>query len=417
VSTPSLWRDADFRQVWIAQTVSMLGSQVSALALPLVAINTLAATPVQMGFLTALGALPALLLGPFIGIWADRRRRRPILLITDFARGLVLLMIPLAAMLGLLRIELLYIVALTGGALGLCFDVAYRAYLPALVGRARLLEANSKLEMSRSAAEIAGPGLAGGLIQWLTAPLAITLDAFSFWVAALFLTRIQSAEASPSSTAAHEPFGQALLSGFVLILRHPMLRALAGCLGTLGFFNAMLEAVGLLYLTRQLALSPGMLGLIFAAANVGFLVGAFLPERLAQRWGSGRAMMAGIAILGSGDLVYAFMGGPTLAVVGMLAIAQFGFGLGYTIFNVVHVSLRQALTPDTMQGRMHATMVCLIQGTAPLGALAGGWMGEWVGLRETLLVASIGELLAMLWIWFSPLPVNAEAELKESTFA
>ena len=178
----------------------MLGSQVSSLALPLVAIHTLAATPVQMGFLTAVGALPALLLGPLIGIWADRHRRRPLLLITDFARGLLLLTIPLFAMLGLLRIELLYIVALCGGTLGLAFDVAYRAYLPALVGRARLLEANSKLEMSRSAAEIAGPGLAGGLIQWLTASIAITLDAFSFWLAALFLMRIQSAEPSPLST-------------------------------------------------------------------------------------------------------------------------------------------------------------------------------------------------------------------------
>lgn len=413
MSAPSLWRDADFRQVWIAQTVSLLGSQVSALALPLVAINTLAATPVQMGLLTAFGALPALLVGPLIGIWADRRRRRPMLLITDFARGLLLLAIPVAAMLGLLRIELLYIVTLIGGALGLCFDIAYRAYLPALVGRGRLLEANSKLELSRSAAEIAGPGLAGALIQWLTAPIAITLDALSFWVAALFLTRIQSVELSPSSSAAHEPFVQALLSGFALIVHNPMLRALAGCLGTLGLFNGMLEAVALLYLTRQLALSPGMLGLIFAAANVGFLVGAFLPERLARRLGSGRAMIAGIAILGCGDLVYALMAGPTIAVVVMLAVAQFGFGLGYTIFNVVHVSLRQALTPDAMQGRMHASMVCLIRGIAPLGALAGGLMGEWVGLRETLLVASVGELLAILWIWASPLWVSAGAELRE----
>jgi MFS family permease len=410
MSKPNLWRNSDFRYLWIAQTISLVGSQISALALPLVAINTLAATPVQMGLLTALGSLPALLLGPFIGIWADRRHRRPMLIISDLARGLLLLTIPLAVMTGALRIELLYTIALVGGTLALWFDVAYRAYLPVLVGRIHLLEANSRLEMSRSAAEIGGPGLAGGLIQWLTAPIAILFDAFSFWMAAFLFARITTPEAPPTPESAHEPIGKALAAGFALILHHPLLRSLAGCLATIGLFNAMLEAVALLYLTRQLALAPGMLGLIFAAGNVGFLAGAFLPERLAKLWGSGRALAAGLAIFAASDLIYALMTGPTLVVVALLIIAQFGFGLGFTIFNVIHVSLRQTHTPDALQGRMHATMVCIMQGIAPLGALAGGLLGEWVGLRPTLIVAALGELSALFWLWTAPFPAQVEAE-------
>jgi MFS family permease len=408
MSAISLWRDADFRRLWLAQSISLLGSQISFLALPLVAINTLAATPVQMGLLTALGSLPVLLLGPFIGIWADRQRRRPMLILSDLARGLLLLTIPVAALMGILRIEILYTVALLGGALSLWFDVAYRAYLPALVGRTRLLEANSKLEMSRSAAEIGGPGIAGALIQWLSAPIAILLDALSFWVAALFITAIHTPEAAPTPEEKGESFGKALAAGFALILRQPLLRALAGCLATIGLFNGMLEAVALLYLTRQLDFTPGMLGVIFAAGNVGFLIGALLPERIAQRWGNRRALMVGLATFAIGDLIFALMAGPRLLVVVMLVIAQFGFGLGYTIFNVIHVTLRQSLTPDEMQGRMHATMICVVQGIAPLGALAGGLLGEWVGLQPTLIVASLGELSALLWIWLSPLPLHAE---------
>jgi MFS family permease len=410
MSAASLWRDADFRRLWLAQTISLLGSQVSFLALPLVAINTLAATPVQMGLLTALGALPVLLLGPFIGIWADRHRRRSMLISSDLARGLLLLTIPLAALSGNLRIELLYLVTLLGGTLALWFDVAYRAYLPALVGRTRLLDANSKLEMSRSAAEIGGPGVAGGLIQWLTGPIAIFLDAVSFWLAAILIVRIRTPEAPPTAEKEDEAIGGALAAGVTLILRHPLLRALAGCLATIGLFNAMLEAVALLFLTRQLGLTPGMLGVIFEAGNVGFLVGALLPERLTHSLGSGRALMVGLALFGMGDLIFALMAGPTFIVVTLLVIAQFGFGLGYTIFNVIHVSLRQTLTPDDMQGRVHATMILVLQGCAPLGALLGGLLGEWVGLRPTLILASLGELSALLWLWASPLPVQGEVE-------
>ena len=257
-----LWRHADFVKLWTGQTISLFGSQITFLALPLTAVLVLEASPAQMGFLTAAGAIPSLLVGLFVGVWVDRYRRRPILIAADLGRAALLFAIPVAAILGMLRIEHLYVVAFLVGTLELFFDVAHRSFLPSLVKREQLVEGNSKLEMSRSIAMILGPGVAGGLVQLVTAPIAIAVDAISFLISALFLGWIRAPEPAPKPSDQRENIWRELGEGLRLVSGNRLLRAIAGCMGIVGLFNSVLEAVFVLYVTRELGIEPGLLGLV-----------------------------------------------------------------------------------------------------------------------------------------------------------
>ncbi|MEM7348477.1 MAG: MFS transporter [Chloroflexota bacterium] len=397
----SLWRHADFMRLWAGQTTSLLGSQITLLALPLVAVLFLDATPIQMGILTAVGSLPSLLIGLFVGVWVDRRRRRPILIMADLGRAILLLIIPITAWFSVLRIEHLYILAFLIGILTLFFDVAYRSLLPALINTDRLVEGNSKLELSQSAAEVIGPGVAGGLVQLVTAPFAIIVDAFSFLLSGLFLSLIKKPETPPEASS-QKSLWQEAREGLQIVFGTPILRAIAGSLGTLSLFNSMLETVFVLYITRDLALTPGLIGLIFSSGGIGFLIGALLPEWNIRRFGLGTTMIGAILITGFSDLLIALAGGSTLSIVIILIVAQFLFGLGLTNYNVGQVSLRQAITPEPLQGRMNAMMRLISWGIIPLGALLGGVLGETIGLRATIGIAALGEISAILWLLLSP---------------
>jgi MFS family permease len=403
--TTTLWKNADFMKLWVAQTISQIGSQVSFLALPLVAVLALEATPFEMGLLTATGAIPTLLAGLHAGALVDRRRRRPILIGGDLGRAALLALIPLAWTLDLLSMGLLYAVALAGGLMGLFFDLAYQAFLPTVVPRERLVDGNAKLELSRTAAEIGGPGLAGGLIQLLTAPTAILVDACSYLGSALMIAWIRVTEPPPIRTDRPRRLLVEIREGVALVAGDERLRALVGGGALIGFFNAALEAVFVLYVARQLGVGPALLGAIFAVGSVGFLIGAFLPVRVARRVGLGPATAGGVALAGASDLLVplAGAGGSLLAMVGLLTAAQFFFGIGVTVFNVNQSSLRQAIVPGHLIGRATATGRVLTTALVPLGALLGGLLGELVGLRSTLVMAAVGELLAALWLWHSPL--------------
>jgi len=397
-----LWRHADFRRLWIAHTIAQFGTQITFLAMPLTAILLLDATAAEMGLLMAAMTLPALLIGLFVGVWVDRLQRRALLIASDVGRAALLVAVPLLAWFDLLRIEHLYVLAFLFGSLTLVFDVAYRSYLPSLIQRSQLVDGNSKLELSRSAAEIGGPGIAGGLIQIASAPFAILVHAVSLLVSAFFLGAIQA----PESTPEREPDRRVLRDireGLVFVFGNGVLRALAGCAASVGFFNAILEVVLLLYIAQELGLSPGVIGLVFAAGNIGFLVGALMPERLMKWIGLGPALGAGLLVTGMGDLLIPLAGGPYLLTLAVLATAQFMFGAGFVVFKVNEVSLRQALTPDRLQGRMNATMSLMLNGIVPAGALAGGLLGTTVGLRTTLVIAAIGEIVAILWLVLSPI--------------
>jgi MFS family permease len=398
-----LWRYADFMKLWAGQTISLVGSGITFLALPLTAVLVLEATPTQMGILTAMGALPSLLVGLLAGAWVDRRRRRPILIATDVGRAILLLFIPLAAILGTLRIEHLYMIVFLVSTLGLFFNVAYRSFLPSLVDRKQLVEGNSKLEISRSAAEIIGPGLAGGLVQLVTAPIAIIVDALSFLASGLLLGLIRTPEPPPKPSEPQQNIWHEVIEGLRLVINDQYLRAIAGCIGTISLFNTVLETVFILYLTHKLRIGSGLLGLIFASGGVGFLIGALLPGKVARCFGLGPAIIGGILLAVLSDLLTPLAGGPIIVVIAILTTSQFLFGLGLTIYNVGQVSLRQAVTPDHLQGRMNATMHVVTMCLVPVGGLLGGALGEIIGLRPTLFVAVTGEILAVAWLLFSPL--------------
>ncbi|HEY43555.1 MAG TPA: MFS transporter [Anaerolineae bacterium] len=404
-----LWRDVNFTKLWTGQAISLFGSQITFLALPLTAVLVLDATPSQMGILMAVEALPTLLMGLFVGVWVDHYRRRPILIMADLGRAVLLSVIPVVAILGLLRIEHLYIVCFLVSVLALFFGVAHRSFLPSLVEREQLVEANSKLELSNSVAEIVGPGVAGGLVQVVTAPIAIAVDAISFLVSALLLGLIRVSEPVPKP-AKQQNIWKEIGEGLELVLRDRLLRPIAGCLSTLYFFNSVLEAVFILYVSQEVGIGAGLLGLIFAVGSVGFLVGALLPGWIVRRFGWGPGIMMGLLLVGLSDLLVPLVSGSVVVAVAVVVLmtAQFFFGLGLVIFNAGQVSLRQAMTPDELQGRMNATMSFIAGAVVPLGGLLGGALGETIGLRPTLLLAALGEILSVLWLLLSPMRSQRE---------
>jgi MFS family permease len=404
-----LWRQPDFLKLWAGHTISLLGSQVTLVALPLVAIVTLQASPLQVGLLAAVGSLPTLLFGLAAGVWADRLRRRPLMIAADLGRALALLAVPAGALTGRLSIEWLYAVAFLTGALGLVGGVAAAAFLPTLVGRERLVDAGGKLSLSAAAAEVAGPGLAGGLTQLLTAPVAIAVDAASFLASAACLGAIRVAEPTPEPPPEGRRFWPEARAGLLVVLGHPLLRPLVGSTGWVTFWSHVLEAVSLLYLTRELGLSPAVVGVVFAVSNVGFLVGAAGAARVVARLGVGMTLVIALVATGLADLatplvgVTPLVGAAPLAAAAILTAAQFAFGLAVVIFTITSGGLRQACTPDPLRGRMAATTRVLVAGMTPLGSLMGGALGELIGLPATLVLAAVGELLAAAWLLASPL--------------
>ncbi|HLT20067.1 MAG TPA: MFS transporter [Thermomicrobiales bacterium] len=393
----SLWQHRDFLKLWGAQSVTQVGTQISLLAIPLVAAITLDASAGQMGLLAAAGTSPFLFFGLIAGVVTDRMRRRPILVWTDLGRAALMTLVPLAWWLDALTFTLLISVAFAVGVLNVFFEVSYQSYLPSVVRRDQLVEGNSKLETSRAGAQIAGPGLAGGLIQVVGAPVALVLDAVSFLISGILLGLIRAPEPPVAQSESRNSIVAEMREGVTYILRSPLLRPIAGCTGTANFFGGMSVAVIVLFATRELGLYAGWLGAIFAGGSVGFLVGALLAGRAAARLGVGQAIVLGIAISGIGGLVLPLAGGAPLASAAILMAGIAITGVGGAIYNITQVSLRQTITPDRMLGRLNATMRFLVWGTLPLGNLAGGFTGGLIGLRGTLVLAGCGSLLATLW--------------------
>ena len=402
-----LWRNADFLRLWAGQSASLFGSQITTLALPILAALTLGATPAQMSLLVAAATLPDLLIGLIAGVWVDRLRRRPLLIAADLGRAALLLLIPLAAAVGLLRLWMLVPLAFAIGLLTTIFRIAYSSFLPALVSREELVEANGRLETSSAVAGVAGPGLAGLLIQALTAPFAVLADAASFLLSAALLARIGAAEQPPPG--ARPGLRHEIGEGLCAVAASPVLRALAGSTGTFNFFDSFLTAVYVLYLTRTLGLGPAAVGGVFAIGGLGGVLGALAAAAIARRLGLGRALLAAMLLAGVGELGIALAGGPPLVALGLVGLAEAVVQGAAAVFGINGVSLRQAATPDRLLGRVNATLRTLGTGLVPLGALLGGAVAERFGLRAAVATAGVGVLLATLWIVGSPVPALRDA--------
>ncbi len=398
----SLLHHGDFLKLWTADTISQLGTQVTALALPLTAILVLKANAFQVGILTAVEFLPFILVGLPAGVWVDRLPRRPILIVGDLGRAAVLGSIPIAYRLHVLHIGQLYVVAFLTGIFTVFFDVAYQSYLPSLVERDQLVDGNAKLEISRSGAQLAGPGLAGALVQLLKAPVAILADSLSYLWSAAWVFTIRRAEppVEQHEDGARPTMRSQIAEGLRYVWHHRFLRPIAFCTASSNLFSSMAFAILILFAVRTLGMSPGLIGLVFALGNLGFLFGAIVSRRIADRLGGGAPIVGAAVVFGVAGFLVPLASRSTAIPLLTASIALFGFG--GVVYNINQVSLRQAITPLRMQGRMNATMRFMVWGTMPIGAFVGGALGKAIGLRPTLWIAAVGGLVCFLFPAASP---------------
>jgi MFS family permease len=398
-----LWRNADFVRLWTSLTITHFGGQITFLALPLTAALLLDATPFEMGVLTALESIPFALFGLLVGVLVDRAPKLPIIVWSDVGRALALLVVPVCAWLGWLSMGVLYVVGFLIGTGAVMGWPAYQVFMTERVGRERLAEANAKIGISDSAAQLVGPGLAGLLISWLTAPFALVLDALSFLLSAWILRGIP-----PGASDAPKLRGQSIVSeireGLAEIWRNTTLRALAWSIAVWQIFRHAYFAIVVLFAARELGFSAGRVGALWMLAGLGSLAAAGAVEPLNRRLGFGPTMLLGLA--GTG-VAWVVIGGAA----GGLTAASIVFGLGLAaldfsamVFFINYLTLRQAAAPEAMRGRVIATMICLTVAAGPLGGLAGGWIGQHLGLRAALFFAGTGAMALVLAVaWASPL--------------
>ena len=405
-----LWRDGEFLKLWAGQGISEIGSQVSLLALPTVAILVLGATPFQVGLLAACENLAFPLLGLIAGVYVDRLRRRPIMIACDIGRLLALASVPIAFALNVLSMPQLYAVALITGVGTVFFDVAYQSYLPALIPRADLIEGNTKLQVTSSVAQMAGPALGGFLIQLLGPARAVAADAASFVVSVASLIWIRRAEPSPApaSESGRRGFFAEMWEGIQVVFGNSTIWKIAGSTSTSNLGSNLFFAVFLIFVYRTLHLNPGTVGVIFAAGAIGGLLGALTAAWIPRRIGLGPTLFVTI-----------FLGGLSLVLV---PLAQYGFAVPLLfasmflgsfvnpVYNINQVSLRQAITPDRVQGRMNATVRTIIWGTNPIGAFIGGIIGSAYGIIPALYVGIAVSLFAGFWILLGPIRLKVQPE-------
>lgn len=392
----SVWRQRNFQVLWSAHTVSEFGTRITFFVIPVLALTTLSASTGQLGLVSAMESLPFLLVGLPAGALLDRWDRRRVMVVADVGRAAAIVVLPVGHLMGVLSVPLLCAV---GFAIGLCtvfFDIADQAFLPTVVAREQTPDGNSRLEFSRSAAELAGPSVGGLLLQVVTAPLVLVVNAVSYLVSALllYLIRIPRAQAQPD--AARPTMRSQIAEGLRFVFRHRTLRSLALATGisNLVGLGGALGAVLTAYALRDLGLSPGELGLALSVGNCGALLGAALSSRLIRLVGLGPVLIAAKSMSGIAVLVLA-TAAPARAVPTLCA-ATGVMACGITVYNISQVSLRQAITPTGLQGRMNASVRFAIWGTRPVGALAGGYLGSVLGTRLTLWTIAVIGLLSCL---------------------
>jgi MFS family permease len=391
----------DFRLLWGGETVSELGSQVSLLAIPLLAVRTLHATTFEVALLTAASTAAFLIVGLPAGVWVDRIRRRWVMMAADIGRLLALGSIPVAYAFGVLTLGQLIAVTLLTGILTVFFDVGYQSYLPSLVGREHLVEGNAKLTGTAEAATVAGPSVAGFLVEAVGAAYAIALDAVSFLVSALAVAGIRNREPKPKvPEGGHRSVVHDMGEGLRFVFGNVLLRAIAATTATCNLFNGIATAVEVVFLVRTIHASSLVIGLMFSLGGLGGVLGALAAGPIARRFGGARATIIGLSF--EVGVVLVPLSQPGLRVL-LFGFGMMASGFAAVVYNVNQVSFRQHLCPDRLLGRMNATMRFVVWGVLPIGALIGGVLGTALGLRTTLWIASIGEILAIGWLLASPM--------------
>ena len=400
---PPLRRQPEFLKLWSAQTISQVGDQISYLALPLVAVLTLDASAAQMGLLTAAELMPALFFSLIAGAWIERsQRRRHVMIAADLARAGLLASVPLAAAFDLLTFPQLYAVGFAAGTFAVLFDVSWSTLFIAVVPRRDVVEANSKLNLSRAVSFVTGPSLAGFLVQLLTGPVTLLLDAFSFLGSALFLGRIRAEE--PPVQRDGNGVLRSIWEGFRFVLGDEVIRPELLCAATINLFNYVFHAIFVLYATKELGVSPGTLGIALGVGAVGGILGALVAPRLERAVGLGRSVVIGSVLFPAPLILIPIASGSELQLGLMLGAAEFFSAVGVMIFDVTAASMHFMRTPDRVRVRMSATFKFVNYGIRPIGALLGGALGTAIGLQTTLWIGVLGALAGVIWLLFSPIP-------------
>jgi predicted MFS family arabinose efflux permease len=398
-----LLRQPEFLKLWAAQSISQIGDQISYLALPLVAVLTLDASASQMGFLVAAELMPHLLFSLFAGVWIERsRRRRRLMIVADLARALLLASVPLAAAFDVLSFPQLYAVAFAAGTFAVMFDISWPTLFVAVVPRRDVVDANSKMSLSRALSFVVGPSAAGFLVQALTAPVTLLVDAFSFLGSALFLTRLRAQE-PPVEEDGNGVLGS-LRDGMRFVLRDELIRSDLACAATVNLFNFVFYAIFVLYATRELGVAPGTLGIALGAGAVGGILGALIAPRLERTIGIGRSVVLGSVLFPAPLILVPIASGSELQLGLMLGAAEFFSAVGVMIFDVSAASMAFLRTPDRIRARAAGSFRFVNYGVRPLGALLGGALGTALGLQTTLWIGVLGALLGVVWLFFSPIP-------------
>ncbi|MEU9884970.1 MFS transporter [Sphaerisporangium sp. NPDC051011] len=398
-----LWSNHDFTKFWVGETISLMGVQVTALALPLTAVLALNAGPEETGGLRFAQFVPFLFLSLLFGVWADRRRKRPLMIGANIVRCVLIGLVPLLAWMEALSMWSLYALAIGIGICTVLFDVCWMSYVPTLVDKKHLVSANGKVNSSFSVADLAGPGISGLIVQIFTAPWALIIDSFSYLVSVITLSSIRRPEPEPSP-GAERHLGKEIREGIVFVTSNPFLRVIAAIGSAYNFCYMFIDGLFVLYCIKTLGFDPFTLGLTLSLSSVGGLLGSLAAGTFIKRYQYGRVYMVAVVIGYCGPLLVPLVTGPT-----WLAAVVIGGGFVFTRFglsvaNVVALSLRQAVTPQHLMARMTAGMRTLLSGLGTLGALAGGFVGASIGLREAIWVGAIASAAATLPLFFSIIP-------------
>lgn len=405
----TLWEDPVFRRIWTAHSISQVGSAVTQFALPLLAVQTLGATKTQVGLLLGVGTIPLLVLGLFIGAWTDRRRRLPLMIVADLARMLLVAVIPIAWLLDALSLGLLFGVVILVGLFSVLFDVASQALVTSVLPRDQLIAGNARMRTSYAIADVAGPSGAGLLVRAVSIPFAFAVDALSFGLSAMALIGVHTAERRDAQ-AGDKRLGHPLRAvlteirvGLEFVLRTETLRTLTIGVALWNLFTCMSQAMLILYLLETLSFDEITIGLVTAAGGFGVLAGTLLPNLITERLGLGHGITLALALSSVAYLVVALATGPFWLTLVLVLVGYVIQELANSVADINQFSLRNAVTPDQLRGRVASAARVILRSTVPIGFLLGGLVADHVGLRAAIVLGAVGPLLFGILILRSPI--------------
>ncbi|GAA2019817.1 MFS transporter [Nakamurella flavida] len=399
----SLWRHHGFLRLWGGESTSQFGAQLGQLAIPVLAVTVLGASDLAVGLLGAAATAAFLLVGLPAGAWVDRMAKRRVMLRADLVRALTVAAVPILAVTGVLQIWQLIVVAALVGVATVFFDVAYQSYIPVLVARDQVSEANSKLESTAQLARIGGPAAAGGLLTVLAAPWLLLVTGLTYLVSFLTLSSIRDDEV-PAARETRRPLVTEIREGVAFVWRTTLLRRIVACTGVSNLFSTLAMTMLPVLVLRELGLSPAVLGAATAVGSIGGLLGATLTARLTTWIGEGTIIPVSAVVFGLAGLLFAGLTvAPQPLLVPLFVLAEFGLSFAVLVYNIAQVSFRQRICPTPLLGRMNASIRFVVWGVTPIAAVAAGLLSTAFGVSTVIWIGMVGALGAGAFVWFSPL--------------